>query len=321
MNVRFQPGFQSLASSSAYESFDLSLLERIKMRLRLLLSNAALGAWKRSLTSPYEDANIKVLTDTNMTPEQLKALSDRVTAAYKYDLAQEQWRDPGTTQGKFDVIILSKATWTQMFPPGVGGVTVDKNTIILPEEYVGKEVRPFDMIALSHELLHIQDLRQAGFEFFDVPVYFREGKAFVIGDAYGETFEDNHLYMRHVAREATELTDTLLAEDFAKDMPTWGNELGGSLFIEYLRTRIGGDGYDDAWKRAAEVVNLVGEGKSYNAAFQSQFGVAPDAAVAEFLRFIDATENDPVERLKGTIYEQPEGLPFPPDPEANAEAA
>jgi hypothetical protein len=288
------------------------LFSGLRDRLQMGLIQVFSRLLRIGLTEKFQDPHVKILTDVDLSQEQLQAISRRIQEAYAFNLKQEQWADPQATAGQIDVLVFSTERFNSLFPPGVGGATLDKNTILLPEAFVTSK-RPIDVTVLAHELLHIQDFRQAGSRFIGVPVYFREGKAFVIGDSYGERTEDNNLYIRTLAREMSQLTDEQLRPAFADTRPTFDNELGGALFIEYLRTRLDGAGLADAWQRAAEVVNQVGEGVSYDDAFDDQFGRSAAEAVEGFLAFVDQTEGNAAERLRGTIYEQPPGLPFPPE--------
>jgi hypothetical protein len=258
------------------------------------------------LHSVYEDPEFIVFTDGELTEAQGRVLADRLRHAYAYGLKQEQWEDPETAQGQIRAFVLKPETFAATFPPGAGAATIDANTIVLPMRTTEAEVSPLDLDVLAHELVHIQDFRQAGLApFMSLPTYFREGKAFVLGNDYSERFEENHDYMRSLAGGVVQLTDELITRGFAQVMPNMVNELGGALYMEYLRTRLNGTGIPDAWQRAAEVVNQIGEGVTFQAAFQDQFGTTPDAALNAFKEWVNATEGNPTERLRGTIYEQP----------------
>jgi hypothetical protein len=77
----------------------------------------------------------------------------------------------------------------------------------------------------------------------------------------------------------------------------------GAIFLEFLRCRLNGTGYPDAHPRSARMITNMGQGSGFKVAFQKEFGTTVEDAQAQFVKFIAETQNDPTERLKGTVYE------------------
>jgi hypothetical protein len=60
----------------------------------------------------------------------------------------------------------------------------------------------------------------------------------------------------------------------------------------------------DAVTRMGRVFELVGSGETYAQAFKQIYGISVDQAISEITDFMERTQSSPVERLKGTLYEQ-----------------
>jgi hypothetical protein len=193
----------------------------------------------------------------------------------------------------------------------VAGVTTGPNLFVVPDTVLGRK-SALDDETIAHELGHVQDFRQGGNGLQQVPIYLQEGKEYCLGEKYP--------LAEHMANPHTQYVGNILgkitAQDAQKVMSSFrtpqdeagsGNfgfigETTGALFVEYLRTRLGGKGVPDALPRVANVISQVGSGNSYDAAFKSQFGLAPKEAEQSFVDYIGKTEGNPQARLSGTLF-------------------
>jgi hypothetical protein len=165
-------------------------------------------------------------------------------------------------------------------------------------------------------VVHVQDERVGGDRIDLVPTYLQEGKAYVLGDRYpialGQDAGDPALpavakQVGHVTAEKAQDVMDHYRDPEAEEDPTrdgFVDETTGALYVEYLRTRLGGQGTADAVPKLAKVISEVGKGATYEDAFQKQFGVSVKDSEKGFVKFVKDTEGDPAARVKGTLWEK-----------------
>ncbi len=258
----------------------------------------------------YEDAQVRVVSDTRVSATAGRALATRIERAYKWDERKEKWRDAAPLRPQVTVEVLSTAAFSRFTGDRTGsiaGVTTGPNLFVMPERAL-TQVSSVDENTIAHELAHVQDFREGGRGLDQVPIYLQEGKAYVLGDQYPATLglRDDHLagvsrtLGRLTAHDAqTVLTHFRTAADEQRSPEfTYYGEVTGALFVEWLRTRKTAD----AVPRLADAIADTGRGASFPSAFRAQFGMSLDSAEAAFVRYVASTEGNPRERLKGTIY-------------------
>jgi hypothetical protein len=258
----------------------------------------------------YEDAQVRVVSDKRVPRAEGRALASRISRAYKWDERKEKWRDPAPLRPQVTVEVLSTAAFNRFTGDSTGsiaGVTTGPNVFVMPERAL-HDVSSVDENTIAHELAHVQDLREAGRAIEKVPIYLQEGKAYVLGDQYPASLGLHDRHLAEVSRTLGQLTahdaQTVLdhfrvaSDEQRNPQFTYYGEITGALFVEWLRTRK----TRDAVPRLAQAIADTGQGASFESAFHAQFGISVAGAESAFVRFIAATEGDPRERLKGTIY-------------------
>lgn len=262
--------------------------------------------------SVFHDAQVNVVSDENLSASQAQIVAQKVEAAYAYDTRSQTWANPSPLRGQLEVAVLSKRSFGQITGSnsGVGGFTTGPNLFVVPDSVVGpKTALSEDVIA--HELGHVQDFREGGSRLQQIPIYLQEGKEYVLGESYpvGEGIPNPHL--AYVRNSLAQLTPEDARDVFAhfrtpQDEAVAGpegfrGETTGALYVEFLRTRLGG-GKPDAVPRLANVVSQVGQGASYAQAFHAAFGCTPKSAEDAFVSYVAATQNNPTQRFAGTIF-------------------
>ncbi|MBX7099693.1 MAG: hypothetical protein K1X89_18395 [Myxococcaceae bacterium] len=275
------------------------------------------GALARSglgLSLSYRDAQVQVVSDVQLSEREAKALATRVERAYAFDAAIHGWSKDDDLAPRLTVAVLGQRGFQALSGDtsgAVGGFTTGPSLFVVPEE-VARQRRSDDDVTIAHELGHVQDYRQAGKRLAAVPMYLQEGKAYLLGDlepmarGQGSASARNVVatWERMSARDAQWVVQRFRT---ARDEALSGRngyvgEVGGALFVEFLRTQFHG-GHADVLKRLGTVVADVGAGQSYGAAFGRQFGGSPDAAEAAFVAWVKSTEDDPARRLDGSVLE------------------
>jgi hypothetical protein len=260
-----------------------------------------------TLREVYRDAQVRIVADETVTQVKAKALAARVEKAWRSDAGQQQFEDQGALRAPLTVEVLSKAAYTRFTgdPTGaVAGVTTGPNVFVMPDRVLG-QANAQDSDTIAHELSHVQDFREAGAQMDQVPTYLEEGKAYVLGDAYGK--DTKHLtniaqVMGQLDAPAVKeiLTHFTKGQDEQRDPRfVFLGEVTGALFVEYLSTHV----KPDTIARLADAVEATGHGGSFGTTFAKAFGMTLSQAVQRFVDFIQATEGQPAERLKGTLYE------------------
>lgn len=258
----------------------------------------------------YSDKFVRIVSDERVSQTAAKSLAARVEAAYQRDIVVQRWEDTKSLARPLTVAVLSGPGFEALTGDesgSVGGVTISADTFVVPDRVLGRATAQ-DQDTIAHELGHVQDLREAGARIREVPIYLQEGKEYLLGDSYPK----NNPHLRYVA-QALAGVKAELAEDVMFHFRTVEDEMRsgpmgfygetiGALYVEWLRTRANGHGFPDAIQRVANVIENVGNGRSYEAAFQKEFGESPSISEQKFIRFIKDTEGKPKERLAGTLY-------------------
>ena len=275
---------------------------------------AALARSGLGLSLAYRDAQVQVVSDVRLSEQEARALAARVERAYAFDAAIHGWAKDDDLKARLTVAVLGQGAFQALSGDStgaVGGFTTGPSLFVVPEE-VARLRRADDDVTIAHELGHVQDYRQAGRRLEQVPMYLQEGKAYLLGDlepmARGEGSASARgvvaTWERMSARDAQWVVQRFRT---ARDEALSGRngyvgEVGGALFVEFLRTRFHG-GHADVLRRLGTVVADVGAGQSYSAAFARQFGGSPEAAERAFVAWVKATEDDPARRLDGSVLE------------------
>ena len=259
----------------------------------------------------FHDSKVQVVSDANVSAAQAKALALRVEKAYAHDTAALKWADKAPLAKSLTVAVLSPNAFTRFTGDSSGsiaGVTTGPNLFVVPTRVLGRPSVE-DNNTLAHELTHVEDFRETGRAVGKIPTYVMEGRAYLLGDGYANR---DTAHNRDVARTLGAISgaqaDAVLTRFTGTNAENqdprivYLGEITGGLFVEFLRTRLGGHGKADAMKRLSKVNELVGDGASYEAAFQQQFGTSLSQARAQFKQYVTNTEGRPSERLRGTLY-------------------
>jgi hypothetical protein len=269
----------------------------------------------KPLTVVFRDHQVRIVSDVPVPAAQAKALAARIEDAYRYDTERQHWKDGAPLDKQITIEVLGKARWKKLTGDTDGstsGYTSDADHFAVPATILDRRATADDDDTFAHELGHIQDYREAGKARRQIPIYLQEGKEYLLGDAYPLSRGRSNPAIRDVAKELSTIDGAVAREvmaHFRTDAQEahsgdqgFRDEVTGALFVEFLRTRLGG-GKPDAIARVAALTEAVGRGATYPAAFKAQFGVAPQAAEDLFVEFVKATEGNPKERLRGTLFE------------------
>lgn len=268
----------------------------------------------------YQDQFCRIVSDdSSMTKAQGQAMAAKVEAAWQYDLNAEQWKNTAPlgknvlvvealTKSGFDSVLGGDST-------GVAGVTMGPNLMAVPETLTNS-TNPDDDDTIAHELNHVMDFREApGATLDQIPVYEQEGKAYSVGDGYpiaeGKDQQDlkvlggiaQALTTKWTEVDARDVMDHFRTGQDENNMGSNGfrDEILGALYVQFLKADFNG-GSPDAIQKLAQITSDVGNGMTYDDAFQKQFGASSKSTEDAFVQFMKDTDNDPTARLKGTIW-------------------
>lgn len=279
----------------------------------------ASSAARSRLTTVYQDQFVKVVSDdSKLTKDQGAALAKKIEDTYKWDTSTLGWTETSPLEGKqLTVEALTKAGFDQVLggdSTGTAGVTMGPNLMAVPENLTSS-TNPDDDDTIAHELDHVQDFREGGRNIDNVPIYLQEGKAYTVGDsfpiAHGE--DKNDPVLGGIAKALTQWTGAD-AQDVMDNYRTgadeakpngFRNEVMGALYVNWLKAHAnnnGAQGYPDVLSRLSQIVQDVGKGSDYDAAFKKQFGMTSKDSEKQFVQFVKDTEGKPDERLAGTIW-------------------
>lgn len=258
------------------------------------------------LYEDFQDAQVRVVSDRPLARTDARALAARIERAWESDSQQQRWDDERPLRQPLTVAVLSASGFARFTGDDTGsiaGVTTGKDLFVVPDRVL-RGTSPDDENTIAHELSHVQDFREAGDAMDSVPTYLEEGKASVLGDAWGRD-------PKHLANTARTMT-SLSADDVAyllrnfrhasaENRPppfVYAGEVTGAMFVEYLATHL----RQDAVVRISDAVEAAGHGTRFTSAFQQAFGISLTEAEQRFVAFVRDTEGQPARRLAGTLY-------------------
>jgi hypothetical protein len=224
---------------------------------------------------------------------QQRALS---TAAAAYDNARRSLGYPVTASP------LRLSLTSDAMAQGRGGfATLSANDVAASAVYFRRApVDGFATYSLGRELGHVELNRAAPAG--KVPGYVREGIAASLGTLFvqRQNVADKGV-VTTAARHLQPLTGADARRMFDGGASPAASERLGSLFVEYLKTRVVGP--HNFYPRVGAMLQRVGQGTDFDASFQKAMGVSLPEAQRSFIAFMGATQGNPAARLKGTVYQ------------------
>jgi hypothetical protein len=282
------------------------LSSRISSLLLLVLASASVMAAEPLVPPGYRlifqtpTKFILVFCNGDLEGAKAQRLVADVQAAYDFVIETEQWRSREPLTVPLHVHVNA-----EMKKEALGFST--KNVVTIGLSYLGN---PLAQGTLAHELTHCQDARQRGSH--PLPHYLSEGRALLVGRAYREKLgQEPDAYDRqiknHIVRFTAQDAEEVLREGVGQKLPPSGPELVrlafmGCFFVDFMRTHLEG-GLADIQPRTARLVEDMGQGMSYEDAFQKEVGVSLEEAKKAFVAHVDNTKDKPAERLKGTVWQ------------------
>ncbi|MBX7099675.1 MAG: hypothetical protein K1X89_18300 [Myxococcaceae bacterium] len=234
----------------------------------------------------------------------LEALRHRVEAALSFAVSRGEWSQPRRLmKDPLEVEVTELPRGTLAAASGPRRFSVSPAAL--------SEARADGVLA--HELTHVLDFRAAGPALAQLPRFLEEGRALSVGHAWRALAQEP----ADDAARASQLR-ALTAEDGAEALRLFRDGAGlaiakerglvgrfmsvGVFFLEYLRVR---GGASDAFARLSRVLERLGAGTAFDAAFVEQFGRPLAEFEREFVAFLRSTASDPAERMRGTVYAAP----------------
>jgi hypothetical protein len=256
----------------------------------------------------FQNKKVTLVSDEKLSKAQIKRAVRRAEGALANDARVQGIKPP---KGRVEVDVYSDKSFRRAVGDPAIAAFSDQNFVVVNDRIARKKQSGFDTYAQAHELGHVLDYQLAGNKVHTIPSFLREGKEFLLGYKWNEKTGTVDQYKKVSAAQLKGLTaaqakaalDDLRGPDEsrAKDLTT--DERVGTLYVEFLRTRLGGAGKPDALQRLEKMTARVGKGDAFAAAFEKQFGVAPQEAEAQFLAYVQQTEGKPRERLRGTTFQ------------------
>jgi hypothetical protein len=241
-----------------------------------------------------EDGFLHVYSDNAVDPARCKAVAARALKAFAFVTERAGWKDRSILTAKPLEFALVGNDHMKIL-----GYAKGPNLMVMKNSYMDD---PLSEGTLSHELTHIQDLRQLQGK--RLPSFMLEGRALTIGQAYrlnvGQKPGDYDSQMARsavgfTAEKAMELLDNYGGQG-------WDNQAIGTVVVEYMRTQWKG-GIADINPRLSRVIERMAAGREFDQAFQDEFGVSAEAFAEDFARFLRATQGDAKRRLQGTMWQ------------------
>jgi hypothetical protein len=254
-----------------------------------------------SLKCKSDDGFLEVLSDHPVDPARCKAVAARALKAYGFVTERAAWKDRSILTAKPLEFALVGNDAIKVL-----GYAKGPNLMVMKDSYMDD---PLSEGTLSHELTHIQDLRQLQGK--RLPSFMLEGRALTIGQAYrmnvGQKPGD---YDRQMARSAANFTADKAMELLDNySAHGWDNQAIGTVVVEYMRVKWKG-GIADINPRLSRVIERMAAGREFEQAFQDEFGESAEAFAESFAAFLRATQGNPQQRLQGTMW-QSVGLSAP----------
>ena len=255
---------------------------------------AIAGESKFTLRCQSDDGFLQIQSDRDLDPARCKSHVARVLRAFAFVTERAAWKDRSLlTARPLKFTVLGDATLKVL------GYAQGPDLMVMKDAYMDN---PLSEGTLAHELTHIQDFRQLRGK--RMPSFMFEGRALTIGQAYrihvGQAPGD---YDRQMARSAAGFTAEQameLLENYRGH--GWNNQAIGTVVVEYIRARWKG-GIADINSRLSRMIERIAAGRVFEQAFQEEFGESADAFADAFAGFLRATQNDPKQRLQGTMWQ------------------
>jgi hypothetical protein len=236
-----------------------------------------------------------------LPPESVEVLRLGVLEAFSFALKQNGWSQPHqVAEAPLEVVVIQLARGTAAAASGPRRFSVSKDSLGAPNIHG----------VFAHELTHVQDFRVAGSALASIPRYLVEGKALAVGRAFrahrndaADDVDRARLLSNLTAtegREALALFRGRAGMQEARERRLVGRFMSVSVFfVEFLRARAG---ISDPVGRLSRVWEQAGIGVPFEQAFEQVFGRPLVDLESEFVTFLEQTEGNPAERLRGTAY-------------------
>lgn len=240
------------------------------------------------------DSFLQIQSDRDLDPARCQAHVARVLKAYAFVTERAAWKDRS-------LLTAQPLKFSVLGDPAlkVLGYAQGPNLMVMKDAYMDN---PLSEGTLAHELTHIQDFRQLRGK--RMPSFMFEGRALTIGQAYrlhiGQAVGD---YDRQMARSVVSFTPERamqLLENYAGR--GWDNQAIGTVVVEYLRVHWKG-GINDISAKLSSMIERIAAGREFELAFQDEFGESAEKFADTFMSFLRATQNNPKQRLQGTMWQ------------------
>ncbi len=263
-----------------------------------------------SMPRVYSDQSLEIRSDQKML--DVPYCAEHIKEAYEFDRHLQGLDKLKQLDLQLTVGLASEATINQFMHSSMGGRAVGSN-IFASHANIYHDHPDVAWFTTAHELEHLLMHRLKANE-PEVPVYIFEGIACSLGDRYVKQLETNSRYLNNSAAklasytsaDATDLISNCRGISsialYKANGKLWQAEHLGGLFIEFLRTRRG-DSPIIFFGKFGAIWQDVGNGMAFRTAFQRCFGQSLAEMERQFIAYMQATENNPEARFRGTIYE------------------
>ena len=239
---------------------------------------------------------IEIRAAREIDQETCEWIAERVERAFVFASEQESWQDEALLwAAPLEVRVV------ESIASGALGYAQGQNLFVVAYEYLDD---PLSEGTLAHELSHIQDARQL--RGATLPSFLLEGRALTNGHGYRMWLgQEQTSYDERMAESAAGFTaaDAESILDKVRDAG-WNMQAMGTLLVEYMRVRWNGGGVPDIHPRLSRMIEIMAGGIDVEAAFQREFGTPATALLEEFQRFLNETQEDPYERLRGMMWDR-----------------
>ena len=252
------------------------------------------------------DSFLEIVSPDVLGLDQCGRVAKMVMAAWNFDMQRMNWSQLTDMERPLKFQLLSEERM-KADHPGLLGFAKNGGDLFVASTAV--LYNSFANGTLAHELGHVQAYRAMGGSKLKAPHYFMEGQGLSLGRAYRDHLGlTDHKYDAGNARKIAKLTAsearlivTTDVDYYRGDRDKIGTmEAFGVFFVEYLRVR---KNVPDAVERMGCVFDSMGRGKTYEQAFKQAYGISVDQTISDITAFMEETQSNPTERLKGTHYD------------------
>lgn len=258
-----------------------------------------------AVSEVLDTPRITVFAETPLTANEARTLESRVTRAAAYGDSLQHWDDDAKWKEKLNVTLLSDRCMSGLTgapADEVPGMTTGPDDIFLRRASL-RASSARDSEVLAHELVHVEDWRMAGRSEPEIPLYLKEGKAYVVGLRYGNEPARNEQVRRDLSYLSASDARWVMKQ-FRESHPSGNSnasyfgEITGALFVEWLEAHV----KKGALTKLGNAVEASGNGRDFATAFKKEFGVSLAKTETDFVSFIAKTERNPSARFSGTIF-------------------